>query len=340
MRHLAALAFFLSACAVAPAAPETSSAGDGKLDSPDSTDNPREPDGLPTQYPLVLVHGFNASAEKNGFGPEVVEALCADGHAVFAPSLPPFASAETRAAALAKAIDSALAGDADACGVVPAERPRKVNLIAHSMGGLDSRAVISTLGYGDRVASLTTLSTPHRGSAFADMLLGLTANVDDDAMSALATWLGRPLTTDATQLAPDLRAALTSLAEQHADAFNTQNPNDTRVRYESWAGLSNVAGVLNPQDAPACEYKLALFPTPTARHTMSIALKPIAYIVAHRFDLRPNDGLVQVSSAKWGTFRGCVPADHADEVGAFPVHKFDHVRFMRNRAFDLAARGY
>src|SRR5687768_8713688 len=70
---------------------------DGKVDSPDSADNPRTPEGDPARYPIVLVHGFNASPQKNGFGPEVVRALCDDGHAVFVPALPAFASAEVRA---------------------------------------------------------------------------------------------------------------------------------------------------------------------------------------------------------------------------------------------------
>ena len=33
------------------------------------------------------------------------------------------------------------------------------------------------------------------------------------------------------------------------------------------------------------------------------------------FDPVANDGLVPVESAKWGTFLGCVPADHLDEIG-------------------------
>jgi len=43
-----------------------------------------------------------------------------------------------------------------------------INLIAHSMGGLDARYMISRLGMAGRVLSLTTLGTPHRGTAFAD----------------------------------------------------------------------------------------------------------------------------------------------------------------------------
>ena len=44
----------------------------------------------------------------------------------------------------------------------------KVNIIAHSMGGLDSRNFISSMGGHKHVASLTTIGTPHRGTAWAD----------------------------------------------------------------------------------------------------------------------------------------------------------------------------
>ena len=328
----------LCACA-AEAGDDVAADGDGKADSPDSADNPRTPTGDPARYPIVLVHGFNASPQKNGFGPEVVRALCDDGHAVFAPALPAFASAEVRGEALAREVDNILGGAIDACGVRPAVSPAKVNLIAHSMGGLDARVMLNR-GYVDRVGALITISTPHRGSAVADMSLGLTDFLDSDALANLAEWLARPL--DTTQLAPDLEAAFVSLSESNAAAFTQANPydgSDGRVRIESWAGLSNVAGIPSSQDVGACEGKMSLFSSSLQRHRMSVLLKPIAYVVAHRFALRPNDGLVQVASAKWGTFRGCVPADHADQVGAFPFPRFDYVRFLRNRAFELATFG-
>ncbi len=43
-----------------------------------------------------------------------------------------------------------------------------INLIAHSMGGLDARYLITHLGMADRVASLTTIAAPHRGTTVAD----------------------------------------------------------------------------------------------------------------------------------------------------------------------------
>jgi triacylglycerol lipase len=43
-----------------------------------------------------------------------------------------------------------------------------VNLIAHSMGGLDARYLIAHLNMANRVASLTTIAAPHHGTAVAD----------------------------------------------------------------------------------------------------------------------------------------------------------------------------
>jgi len=49
----------------------------------------------------------------------------------------------------------------------------KINIIAHSKGGLDSKYMIRELDMADKVASLTTLCTPHRGSAIATHLWSL-----------------------------------------------------------------------------------------------------------------------------------------------------------------------
>ena len=44
----------------------------------------------------------------------------------------------------------------------------KVHIIGHSMGGLDARYMITRLGMADRVASVTTIGTPHLGTSLAD----------------------------------------------------------------------------------------------------------------------------------------------------------------------------
>ena len=45
----------------------------------------------------------------------------------------------------------------------------RAHIIAHSMGGLDARHMIVDHGMADKVASLTTISTPHLGTSFADL---------------------------------------------------------------------------------------------------------------------------------------------------------------------------
>ena len=71
-------------------------------------------------------------------------------------------SLEGRAARLGRAVERVLA---------PGDPQAKANIIAHSMGGLDARYMITRLRMADRVASLVTIGTPHLGSSFADWRL-------------------------------------------------------------------------------------------------------------------------------------------------------------------------
>jgi triacylglycerol lipase len=142
----------------------------------------------------------------------------------------------------------------------------------------------------------------------------------------------------------EVRASYESLAERNAGAFAAAHPDDPQVFYQSWAGVSNVLGIANPKDAVACE-GLFVGVSRWRRDVMDPRLVATAAIVAHGREMRPNDGLVTVESAKHGLFRGCLPADHIDEIGGTVggttfVSRFDHVRFYRELAFDLTARGF
>jgi triacylglycerol lipase len=55
--------------------------------------------------------------------------------------------------------------------VLALKNAEKVNIIAHSMGGLDARYMIVNCGMADKVATLTTIAVPHNGSSFAEWLL-------------------------------------------------------------------------------------------------------------------------------------------------------------------------
>jgi triacylglycerol lipase len=292
-----------------------------------------EPHGNPTKFPIVLVHGFMASPTSFwGSFFKVPETLRADGHTVFVPTLPPFDSVEVRAESLARQLED----------ILHESGASKVNLLAHSMGGLDCRDVITRLGFGDRVASLTTISTPHGGSAVADVILHLLPGDSDRALNALAQAFGDTF-SDANQ-DPHLRAALTALAESTAPGFNEAHPDDERVHYQSWAGVSSVAGISNPADRVACEGNIMTFQG--RAHVMEALLVGSAAFVTHGTKLRPNDGLVMVESAKHGEFRGCIPVSHLSELGQISLEGanrrtgLDHLRFYRSLAFELAAKGF
>jgi hypothetical protein len=218
------------------------------------------------------------------------------------------------------------------------------------MGGLDARHLFSSRGFGDRVKVLATFCTPHLGSAMADMTLGLLPK-DDDALAGFARLLGQPLGDASLAATPDVRAVFTALAESSADGFNRQNPEDSRVRYLAWAGLSNVLGIPNSHDEDACDHNMPLFPADHTRHVMHPQLAVFAGVVAHGTEMRPHDGLVTVASARYATgpdgaptrfeFRGCLPSDHLDEVGTDDVpgqpsqDPFAYARFYRGLAFEL-----
>ncbi|WP_428265031.1 esterase/lipase family protein [Haliangium sp.] len=300
------------------------------------------PQGSPARYPIVLAHGFNASTSLWGFHPDIVDALRADGHLVYTAEVAPYKSVADRAEDLAAEIDTALA-------MFGAD---KVNIIAHSMGGLDTRYLISSLGYGDRVASLTTISTPHRGSFVADIGMGLTNDSMDAALNALAELLARAITRDELAQDSDLRAALRDLSEAQSVEFNATQLDDPDVYYQSWAGVSNVGRIPGPFDFEQCTAEggqWLLHDDIGAHDSFNALLLPLAAMVAHGVELRPNDGLVMVESARWGQFRGCIPADHIDEIGGLfqntsvgtdPNTGFDPVRFYRNNVFELAALGF
>jgi triacylglycerol lipase len=240
--------------------------------------------------------------------------------------VPPIGTVAMRAKALAAAID----------GVLAETGAKKVNIVAHSMGGLDAREVITTLGYGDRVASLTTISTPHQGSRIADVSLGFVSGQNDDARAVLAKIFGQQPAD------VDLQGALADLSEKNAPKFEASHPDDTRVYYQSWAGVSSALAIPNGADKKACDGKLLW--NDGRADLVNPILAPAMPFVSH--GTLSNDGFVLVSSAKHGNFRGCVPADHADEIGVFAQDTmdrhtgFDFVRFHRNIAFDLAARGF
>lgn len=115
-----------------------------------------------TRYPVLLVHGvfFRDTKALNYWG-RVPAELERNGAVVYYGEHQSAASVADSARELTERIRRIV--ETTGCG--------KVNVIAHSKGGLDMRYAIARCGAGRWVASLTTINTPHRGCGFADYLL-------------------------------------------------------------------------------------------------------------------------------------------------------------------------
>lgn len=282
-------------------------------------------------YPLILHHGFAGFRDFGGINYfyNVARDLRARGEVVYETEVSPFLPPQQRGYELARFVDR----------VLKETNSEKVVIIGHSQGGLDARFMISSLGYGDRVALLATIATPHRGSRVADAIVDNVPGVTDAFLNAVATVFGYAFNEVRTRA--ELRRAAEALSERAAVEFNRQNPDDPRVVYWSWAGRTNrrrgdmqCAGARIPND-------------PSRVDEPFVALAPFAVFLEQGDpELHVNDGLVEVASARWGIWMGCVPADHYDEVGQIahsgpnPESGFDHLEFYRDIVRRIHAAGF
>jgi triacylglycerol lipase len=280
-------------------------------------------------YPIVLAHGM-AGWDKLGslnYFFNVAGDLRARGNTVVEARVSPFEPSAVRARQLGAYVDETLR-NTGACKVV---------LIGHSQGGLDARYLVSSLHYGDRVAAVVTVATPHRGSKVADAVAGLIPGFGYDLINGLLKAVGAPGE-------PNLKAQLAQLStESMLRRFNPANPDDPRVRYYSVAGRTALKraddecrGGLWPNSS-RLDLLDALFVVPAGVFSLTSPnpLDPVAH-----------DGLVSVEAAKWGRFLGCVPADHLDEIGQFvhlladPFSGYEHKGMYRKIVDQLRADGF
>ncbi|GAC1464765.1 MAG: hypothetical protein NVSMB9_03790 [Isosphaeraceae bacterium] len=112
--------------------------------------------------PIVLAHGL-FGFRRIGIGRltltsyfrGIPDHLRQSGNRVLVTRVPSIAGVKLRARALGEQIEHAFPGQA-------------VHLIGHSMGGLDARQLLADPEWAGRILSVTTVGTPHLGSALAD----------------------------------------------------------------------------------------------------------------------------------------------------------------------------
>ncbi|KAH8114762.1 alpha/beta-hydrolase [Phellopilus nigrolimitatus] len=198
-----------------------------------------------------------------------------------------------------------------------------INFIAHSMGGLDCRHLISHVKPEEyRPASLTTICTPHRGSPFMDWCSN---NIGIGKLRQQAKRDGQvppdasnrsPFAFSLASLPSSFTTLLLSILDSPAYAnlstdylesvFNPATPDDPRVRYYSVAARVKSMSVWHPLwlpktvvDGVEAQKRAQCAPEAAAREQWG------------------NDGLVSVDSARWGEFLGTLEGcDHWDVRGA------------------------
>lgn len=234
-----------------------------------------------TKYPILLVHGvFFRDRNVFNYWGRIPEALMLNGAELYYGNQQSALSVKDSAAELAVRIKE----------VIKETGSEKINIIAHSKGGLDSRYALSKYDCGRYVASLTTINTPHRGCIFVDKIFDSLSEKSQqnlaDAYNAAARVRG-----DTT---PDFLAAVGDLRESRCLAMNKEVHDCEGVFYQSVGSVSK--GVRSGR-----------FPM------------DISYPFVRKTD-GENDGLVSTGSMKWGekfhfiSVNGRRGVTHADVV--------------------------
>ena len=217
-----------------------------------------------TKYPILMVHGVFFRDFKPAFlnyWGRIAPELQQNGATIYFGNQQSAASVEECGRELAIRIKQ----------IVKETGCEKVNVIAHSKGGLDTRAAIARYGADEYVASLTTINTPHRGCEFADFLLdkigqGFKDKVANSYNAALRK-IGDPN--------PNFIEAVTDLTHSACAEFNNRTPDSPKVYYQSVGSYMGKAS--------------------GGRFPLNFSYHLVKY-----FDGR-NDGLVGEKSFSWGS---------------------------------------
>lgn len=214
-----------------------------------------------TKYPLLLVHGvfFRDTKYFNYWG-RIPKELEQNGAKIYYGN-------HSSAASVA---DSATELSARIKEILKETGAEKINIIAHSKGGLDCRYALSELDMAPYIASLTTINTPHKGCLFADYLL---TKIPEKTKSQVASLYNKTLKKLGEE-SPDFLLAVNNLTDSYCQELNTKLHTPSDVYCQS-------VGSVMPKAAGGT------FPLNFSYHLVKY------------FD-GPNDGLVSANSFEWG----------------------------------------
>lgn len=266
-----------------------------------------------TKFPVVLAHGMGAQAKILNivdYWWGIEGALEDEGADVYITSVNGMDSTANKAAAFKTQFLQILA----------ISGKQKANIIGHSHGTIYTRYAISNLGLASKVASHTSLSGPHRGSSVADTIFNIVPNqgwtLVGDTLDIVYTFLFGDKNPNS------LANGLEVTRPYMQNVFNPNTPNASGVYYQSY--------------------------TSTIRYMSNSLILGVPWLIALHYE-GANDGLVSVTSAKWGNFRGVIEGawysggvDHLNIVNQFfgITPGFDAPQFYIDLVSDLKSRGY
>ncbi|MDR9415218.1 MAG: alpha/beta fold hydrolase [Gracilimonas sp.] len=238
-----------------------------------------QPDLIRLEHPVFLCHGYGAIGSVVKSGPLHDPCMEIRGHGVvsIAPNTVPYAKIETRAENWVRLIKK----------FCEEHGYKKVNVITHSMGGLDMRCALSKMDIADQVDSLTTIATPHHGSSLADLIFK-TPELVMEKLSEMFDWFGDSMYPKTKS---DVLGSLEQLTCMYAkQIFNPEHPDVDGVSYYSYS---------------AAVGKGTKFP-----------INPVLRFQNNQiFDKEGiNDAFVSVESAKWGKHLGTIPLSHLSQM--------------------------
>ncbi len=231
------------------------------------------------KYPILLVHGMGfRDNEWIGYWGRIPKKLEEVGCKVYFGLQDSNADIETNGKHLAQRIEQ----------IIQETGTEKVNIIAHSKGGLDSRYAISTLEAGEKVASLTTIGTPHHGSRTVDLLMRFPDLLIRFVGFCTDCWF-RVLGDKNPNSYKVFRAFTTAAARR----FNEETPDCEGVLYQSYAFVMK---------------------SPFSDGFMWLPNLVVGIIEGE------NDGLLTPEAVQWGDFKGVYRGagrrgiSHCDEI--------------------------
>jgi len=215
--------------------------------------------GIELRYPVILVHGIARNDRINSYPWGRIPVILREhGVEVYSGNTDSWGDIVSNAELLKGTVDSILENT----------NHERVNIIAHSKGGIDSRYLIWAYDYGDKVASLTTISTPHNGAEIADFFFNSRVIHTRSARRGLQD-IGRMF----GDVNPDIYSVNQNLTTENMGEFNANVIKDRRVYYQSFYSVMD-----DLSDDPVYSLSYA--------HIKSISGE--------------NDGLVSAKSASWG----------------------------------------